>query len=390
MAWWDAVLGDISVLLSGLGLEVSVSVLRVFLIAVLVVVLFQVVRWVFGLLDGVVAWLRTQVRERTWRNAGRLSSSVSLLLLVLAYGLFPAGQPLGPAEQAERLVGGFLGSIAPAAILTQALVLGVSWLVLGALAGVRGRELAEPFTTALAGTAMLAVLFLLSVVPFVVTGGDVEALGTAAAVLALVLLVAVGVFGSVMERRLRRQGTVTATASVPAPGSPRRAMLTGVAVAFGGLVLLAAIIALPTAWIYASVAPDPSAAGLVAVDLAIASVVFLFTCFMFRSYLADAAGAPPVVGHLIDLCLAVSAAALALTGSPALEVALGTVPAIVVGALPGLVVAAMIAVLHLRPAWSPRVGAGVAVAVGLGLLVASLREVLSGWDLAAWLPLANG
>lgn len=384
MAWWDAVLSDVSGLLGVLGLDVPVSVLRVILIVVLLVALFRVAQWAVGLLDGAVGWVRTQVRERSWRDAGRLSSFVSLLLLVLAYGLFPAGQSLGPGEQAERLVGDFLGSIAPAAILTQALVLGVSWLVLGGLAGVRGRQLAEPFTTALTGAAMFAVLFLLSVVPFAVTGGDAEALGTAAGVLFFVLILAVAVLGAVLQRRVRRSGAATAAASVPgvpagtaASGGPvRMSSALAVAVGVGALVLLAGVIALPTAWIYAEVAPDPSVEGLIVVDLAIASFMFLFICFKFRLYLADVDGAPPVVGHLIDLCLAVSASALALTGSPALEVVLGTVPAIVVGALPGLVVAVMIAVLHLRPASSPHLGVAVAVAVGLGLLVAPLREVL--------------
>src|SRR3546814_336436 len=103
MAWWDAVLGDVSALRGGLGLDVSPAILWVVLVVVAVVVLFQFVRSVFGALDDVVGEVRTQLRERPWRDAGRLSTFVSLVLLVLAYGLFPSGQDLAPVEQAEHL-----------------------------------------------------------------------------------------------------------------------------------------------------------------------------------------------------------------------------------------------------------------------------------------------
>ncbi|GAA1865988.1 hypothetical protein [Myceligenerans crystallogenes] len=379
MEWWESFVGDIGFgdlepFLGELGPDELGGILRIAAAAVGIYVTYKVVRWLVGAADGVIGFVRTKIRERAWRDPGQLSTFVSLVLLVVAYGLFP-GEQVDPADQASRLVTDLLGTIAPAAILTQTIVLGVSWLLLAWLSGVRGPGLRGPFVAVIGGTAFLALMFVLSVVPFALTGGNARVLGDLNAYVFGGLLVLGVPAALALDRILRKRG------------AQARSLVYGVI----ALVLLTVVLALPTAWIYASTASEPSVPGLLGAVLPIASYIFLFLCFGFRLSLdghIEESGAPPVVGHLIDLCGAVTASAISLTGHPALEVVLGTVPAIVVGILPGLAVAAMIAAVHLRGARdTPRLRTSIAVAVGLGLLVVPLRELLLAADLAAVLPL---
>lgn len=374
MVWWEAFFGDVAEFLGGFGLEVPVIVIRIVALAVGVWVTYHVVRWVVGVADDVVGFVRTQIRERAWQDPGRLGLFVSLLLLVLAYGLFP-GEQVDPADQASRVVADLAGTVAPAAILTQAVILGVSWLVLASLSGVRGRHLAGPFVSVLVGTLFFSLMFVVSVVPFVLTDGDARVLGD------LTLWVVGGVF---LGFPLLLGLILRVTKERP---SRSRDIVLGIV----AMVALTMICALPTAWGYAANASDPSVAGLLATTLRIASFVFLFVCFSFQLSMdvhIEQTGAPRVVGHLVNLCAAVTAAAIALTGHPALEVVLGTVPAIVVGMLPGLAVAAMIVIVHLRKAEpTPRLRTSMAAAVALGLLVIPLRDLLLATDVAAFLPL---
>lgn len=358
----------LSDVLKSTGVDVSPRTLQGLALAVVAVVaavvLVRAVRVAMAVVRQVVEFTRRQIRGRFWRDAGKLATFISFLLLVLGYGLFWPQQSRPLSDALLAMGRDHLDEIVPTAVLTQALLLCAYWMILGRVMAVGWRTLAEPFRLFLIFAAVFAWLVFASVVPFVLAGGDAETLGLAIGVLVTVLGLAAGWLATHSARRDK----------AGKPIGPARGMV----VAAFAILALTGLVALVVAGVYSAVAATPSVPGLLSTDLAILTVLLLYVCYKFRAYIGGAE-VPAAIGHFIDFSLAVSAGAIAITGAVGAPVSLGGVPPVVVAAAPALVVAVMVFVIHLRGARAETRGWTVAliVAVAAGILVGPAKQMLA-------------
>lgn len=360
-----------------LGINVSAGVLQgiffVILAAIAVSVLRSAGSTTIEAVKGATAFVRKQISNKFWRDAGKLATLISFLLLVIAYGFYGHEQTQTLGAALLDLGRERLAEIVPTAILTQVLLLCAYWLTFGWLTAVPARTLAEPFPLFLGFIVVFAWLLLASVVPFVLADGDPSALGMAIIVMITVFGLAIPLFTKLVLRANKQSQQ----------GRARPAIIVAVV----ALLMLTGLVATSVACAYAAMSPSPSVGGLVATDFAIMTVLLLFTCYKFRAYIGGAE-VPSAIPHLIDFSLAISACAIALVSLPGSEVTLGGIPPVIIAAGPALVVAAMIFIIHLRRSQSgtPRWSACLAVAVVGGLLAGPLKALLTG-PLAAFADL---
>ncbi len=375
MSGFDDFFTGLAELLQDAGIDVSAGLLRsiaVIALAVLAITLLinvgkgavQVAKGSFQAAKAAVGFTRKQIDNKFWRDAGKLATAISFLLLVAAYGLFWEEQTRSLDEALLDLGRERLAEIVPTAILTQVVLLSAYWLLFGRLTSVPARTLLEPYRLFLGFAVVFAVLILASVVPFLLAGGDAETLG-------MTVLGLITVFGLCVPLLAK----ATLAAGEKAKQGKAKASIT---VAVVAMLMLTGLVATVVAAIYAAVARRPSVEGLVATDVAIMTVLLLITAYRFRAYIGDAQ-IPRAVPHLIDFSLAISACAIALVSLPGSQVTLGPVPPVVIAAGPALAVAVMIYVVHLRHsrAATPRWSACLAVAIVGGLLAGPLRFLLA-------------
>jgi hypothetical protein len=354
--------------LDAAGVHISSEALQAIVLILLgilaVSILFRVVRGAIEVIADAIEFVRGQVRGRFWRDAGKLTTFLSFLLLLIGYGLFWREQPRTLAYALSAMVRDHLPEIVPTVILTQALLLCAYWLVFGALLGVPARTLVEPFRLFVIFAAVFACMLLASVVLFVLAGGDAEILG----VTFLTMITVLGLTIVWVAKLAPRSDTAKKR------GNAVRALL----IAGIGWLFITALVATTVACVYAGVAHHPTVDGLVATDFAIMTVALLFTCYKFRAYIGGA-DVPRATGHFIDFSLAISACAIALAGAAGSAVTVGGLPPVVVAAIPALAVAVMLFVVHLRRsrAGTRRWAACLAVAVVAGLLVGPAKQVLA-------------
>jgi hypothetical protein len=351
-----------------LGLDVSADLLRgivlIALAALAIAVLIRVGKAAVQVAKTATGFVRKQVDDKFWRDAGKLASVISFVLLLLAYGLFWQDQPRTLDEAMLDMGREHLAEIVPTAILTQVVLLSAYWFIFGRLTAVPTRTLLEPYRLVVGFAAAFAWLLLASVVPFVLAGGNSGTLG-------MTVLGLITVLGLCVPLLVK---SVTAASKRAQQGSAK----ASIAVALVALLMLTGLVATTVAAVYAAVSPNPSVGGLVATDFAIMTVLLLFTGYRFRAYIGRAE-VPAALPHLIDFSVAISACAIALVGLAGSSVTLGGVPPVVIAAGPALAVAAMIYVVHLRRSrlTLPRWGVCLAVAIVAGLLVGPLKALLS-------------
>lgn len=327
-----------------------------------------------------------QVDERFWREPGKVRIVIGFVLLAVAYGFYGSDQSRPLGEALLDLGRGQFLSVMPLAILTQWLLLIAFWLLFGRLAGVPFKELAKPIGTVVSGTLAIAV----ELAPFTLgalalVDGD---LGLAAAGFGAMfaLNLALALLTAVRERR-----------KPPEARDTRFWVRNPLALALLLTVLLSVLFLLVAVLVtlgYAVYAHFSGAgpvtltpAAVVQGELVAVSVVFLASCFRFRSDSLAEVEAPPTVLHFADLSLALSAALVAATGVAGSPVALGSVPPWLIAVGPPLTVAAMafgIYLVRMRDA-APRWGVSLAVSVAAAFLVLPAAKAVTAL-LALFVP----
>jgi hypothetical protein len=309
-----------------------------------------------------------QIEGRFWRDPGMLRLVIGVALFVVAYGFYGTAQsrPLGDAL-ADTVRGQIL-TFMPLAIMTQWLLLLLSWLLLGLAMGVPFAKLGKPIGDIVVGMVVVTaevVCFTLALMGFV---EDEPAAGT----VWLLLFAAVNLpLAFIGRSQARQRGTDQRGFWKSLPGL--WLLFTLLMLALCGLV--AGVVALVRA---AAGMPDLDVPGAIRIALIATSVVFFANCFQFRSEYLSMVDTPNALLYFIDFSLALSAGIVALIGVQQSPVTLGPVPAWVVAAGPPLIVAGMLFVrLRGFKEETPRWASTLVVAVGASFLVLPASLLLS-------------
>jgi hypothetical protein len=357
MGQFESLVRSVRRMLRGVGVELTSDIVRAALLVLLGIALFVLLRTLFrvvrALVSGskqVVRFIRVQVERKFWRDSRILGTLVTSLLLIFAYAFQYQSQSRTPLEKGWALWESFSQDLMPAAIITESVLLLLLWLIFGRLAELSWGALMEPLSTVTVGPLLLMLpISGGSVAIYVVTAGDAE-WSLVAAGLAFTVG---GPIAAWSASRSQGVGTVRAPAStrpskvdtgVPTVAD-RRAGSPGILRVLFLLVVLVAVLGVciggvvTAAYVYFSAAP--SLPGLLAVNVTILAVVMLLMCFSLR-FKIGGDNIPEAVGHFVDLSMAVSAAALTLTGSSIPDLVIDPIPwwALAVG--PPLIVIAVI------------------------------------------------
>ncbi|HEY1094342.1 MAG TPA: hypothetical protein VGE61_06545 [Glycomyces sp.] len=357
----------------------------VFAVAVGSMLAWIALKFVADIARDAAKFAKGQVDQRFWREPGKVRIVIGVVLLAVAYG-YGADQPRPLGEALLDLGRGQFLAVMPIAILTQWLLLIMFWLLFGRIAGVPLKELAKPIGTVASGTVVIAV----ELAPFTLgalalIGGD-TAIAAAGFGAMFALNLALALLTAARERRKPPEARDTRF-WVRNPVALALLLTVLLSVLF---VLVAVLVALGYAvYAYFSGA-GPAAltpASVIRGEVIAVSVVFLVSCFRFRSDSLAEVDAPPAVLHFADLSLALSAglvAATAVAGSP---VVLGAVPPWLIAVGPPLTVAAMVFGIYLvrmRDA-TPRWGVCLVVSVAAAFLVLPATKGVTAL-LALFLP----
>ncbi|GAA1274176.1 hypothetical protein GCM10009665_72190 [Kitasatospora nipponensis] len=359
----DDFLGALSGLLAQCGVRVGPDTLRVIVLALAATVAlrlsFGLARTVVEAGGSVLSFSRTQIENKFWRQAGKLTTVISFVLLALAYGLYGQDQsrPIGAALLA--MVHDRLAKVVPLAILTQVVLLCGLWIAFGLITRVPPRILVKPFLALLGFLGVMAGATADSAGVLLLTRGrPVPSLVLAGATMVVALpFLLLGA-----QLRAARTG--------PAPVLNAVVVLIGSVIGFS---LAGAVLAS----VYAGVYRTTSVTGLLAFDTMVSSVLVLVACYRFRAYLGEAE-VPEMLPRFIDFTLAVSAAAIAAARLADPKVTLPGVPPWVLTVGPPLAIAAMIFTAHLL-----RLGRGsgrwwlcLATALATSLLIGPARDLI--------------
>ncbi len=312
----------------------------------------------------IITFARDQVRDRFWRETDKLTLFITFLLLFAGYGLYRNDQPRTFVQAVEGIGLARLAELLPVAILTGWTLLVTFWFLFCGVMGIPIRRTGRVLSGVGVFLAATVLLMLYSVVVTAAVRGQVVTIVLAALgilVANYLLLVAEN------SRRVHRPWRI--------PVRHQLFMLFAWSAVFGvvGAFIVASV--------YASNGRGtPSVTGVLIVDIAVMTVFALFACVSFRKEVLAVQDAPRVTLHLVDLSLAVSAAAIALTGMAHAPVSLGPVPPWLVAAGPPLIVALMVLAVHVLPArrHTPRWGTALVVAIAAGLLVGPAKLALEG------------
>ncbi|MFC6081237.1 hypothetical protein [Sphaerisporangium aureirubrum] len=423
MRYADDFLGAIQDLLGSFGLDVSLVVLRrIFWILAGVLLLYGAAKLIHSFLSAagsVFGFARRRVQERFWRETDKMAPLISLLLLVIAYAFYGREQTRTLPEALLDLGKEQLASVLPLAIVTQWVLLCAFWLVFGLLLGVTRERLMYPLSSMLFLAVLTGymILFTTALMGVFADGVQVAEAGVFALAVPLMYL------GNVLDgperraRHARMREEMRAEAGLPevrrgaahrliwgSADRPGSRWLPPPGPMLGGVLAVFVMFALLTGVIYALKAfgepRPPTVAEVVHAELVVTSLLFLLSCFYFRTVTLMELDPPPALFHFVDLSLALSACAVAVAGLPDSAVTLGPVPPWVVAMGPSLVVAALILGIHLREqrAGTPRWGICLAVSVAAAVLVWPAKIVLTEvlppliglLPLPGWLPVDAG
>lgn len=356
--------------------ELVVSVIAIALVLGMFYVAFKVLRWSlrFG---------RDQVRQKFWRNAGKVSTLISFVLLAVAYGFYSQEQSRTLGEALTDLGKEQLTSVMPLAVLTQFALLGGFWILFGRMMGMTWRQLLQPgsnFVTLIFATAQL--LLFTTVLLSLIDGHP----GQAAAAFGAMLVVSY--FNSVVYA----SPELHVAAPQPQRGPIGRIMLgqpggsrwripvvSVLLITLVWLIIYGFLAGIAALAIANSDLDLPDLGTVLNIEVIVMSVLFLLWCYHFRSTASEVEGTPPALFHFVDLSLAFAACVLALTGLPDSEVTLGDVPVWLIAAGPALVVVALVYLIHVQPKRidTPRWGLSLMVSLIAGLLVIPVKYALT-------------
>jgi hypothetical protein len=366
MAWLDAFLEGVQSVLSDIGADVELPVLRsLFWLVVAAVGSYWAYKAIKALVKAGVAtggFVKAQIEGKFWQDPGKLRLVIGVLLFVVAYGFYGQAQSRPLGEALADIVRGQVLAVMPLAIMTQWLLLIVFWLLLGLVLGVPVGKLLKPIGDITIGIVLITaevLMFTFSVLAF--GTGDPAVGGAWLAGLTAVNLVLAWMGVASERRRLGRRPD----------GWRGSVVLLGLVLTFLLLVLFCMIGGI-IAWVRGMMGADlTDPAGAIRVALIAMLVVFLLSCFMFRSGYLNEAGAPEALFYFIDFSLALAAGVVALLSVQQSPVTLGPVPAWVVAAGPPLIVAGMLFFVRLRGlrGETPRWTAALLVAAGAAFLV---------------------
>jgi hypothetical protein len=348
--------------------ELVSSIIAIVALIMVIALIGAIVHGTVSAVGAVASFARGQVKNKFWRDSGRLATLLSLVLLVLAYGFFGQEQPYSLGDALAEFGRERLLEVLPIAILTQVVLLCGFWLIYGRIFRVPRETLLEPFKSMLIAVVWIGLLSIGSVAVLLFTGDDPEAalfvLGASMTVGFLFILLALP---RLAKMRAQAQGGPKPRFG---PG-----MLIIVLFAFALLLVMPGSL---FAFIYTGVSDDPTVPGMIAFVAVIVAVIMLIACYRFRAYIGQA-DVPPATGYFIDFSLAISALAVALVSQPGAEVYLGGLPAWLVAVAPALLVAAAVFVFNLLRLRSttPRWALCLTVAVIAGLLVGPAKTVLA-------------
>ncbi|MEU5870408.1 hypothetical protein AB0A73_02490 [Glycomyces sp. NPDC047369] len=373
MAWLDAVLEGVQSILSDLGADVELPVLKslFWLLAGIFAAYwaYRFLRWAVGAGIAVGRFAKDQVDQRFWRDPGKLRLVVGVLLFAVAYGFYGADQarPLGTAlaDTARGQVLAFM----PLAIMTQWLLLLAFWLLLGLVMGARFGELGRPIGDIVLGMAAITgevLCFTLALMGF--AQGEPVA-GLAWSLVFLAANVPLAVLGRAQARR-RGEDLTGFWKSVP-----------GLWLVYSlVLLMLCGLVAGITAGVRAGAGLGPLGTdGAVRIALIAVTVVFFANCLQFRAEYLSKVEVPESLLYFIDFSLALAAGVVAVAGVQQSPVTLGPVPAWAVAVGPPLIVAGMLFTVRLRRLResTPRWTAVLAVAIGAAFLVLPATILIS-------------
>jgi hypothetical protein len=346
------------------------AVALLFVGGVLGALAFVLVKAVVG---GLWSFGRGQVEQRFWRDGGKLTTLLSLTVLVLAYALYGDEQSRPLAGALVDLAREKLLAVLPLAVLTQWVLLWLFWMLFGLLMKVPAAQLVQPAVifNSLVVFSGLMVLFTLVFLGLARRDWGAAAGWYAVVFAANYLLI---VIGNNPRNRPSGRGSWTLRWKV----APRTVVLVTLLFTVVFTVIAAAV------WGFQASAHRgvPSLTAALRGELIVMSVLFLLLCLGFKTLiLKDNPGTPKVLLDFIDLTTALSAVVIALAGLAQSPVKLGSTPVWVIAVGPPLLVAAAILLFNLVPrsarTEARRWGLCLAASVVVALLVVPGRAVLT-------------
>lgn len=356
---------------TGLMAGEPAAVALLFIAAVLGALAYALVKAVVG---GLWSFGRGQVEQQFWRDGGKLTTLLSLTVLVLAYGFYGDEQPRPLVGALVELVREQLLAVLPLAVLTQWVLLWLFWLLFGLLMKLPRAQLVEPavlFNSVLVFSGLM-VLFTLVFLGLARQDWGAAAGWYAAVVAASYLLIVVG---NNPRDWPSGRGSWTFRWKV----APRTVLL--VTLLFTAVFTVIAV----AVWgVRASTSSGgvPSLGAMLRGELIVMSVLFLLLCLGFKTVILKSNPATPkVLFDFMDLTGALSAVTIALTGLAQSPVRLGSTPVWVIAAGPPLLVAVAILLFNLVPRsariQTPRWGWCLVACVVFALLVVPGRAILT-------------
>jgi hypothetical protein len=119
----DSIFAYVQVLLADLGLHVSTVVLKIVAAVLALILLYTIVRYIIIGVITIVQFGKEQVEQKFWRDAGKTTTLISFILLVIAYAFYGQQQTRTVVQAATDLGKDQLDTVMPLAILTQWLLL---------------------------------------------------------------------------------------------------------------------------------------------------------------------------------------------------------------------------------------------------------------------------
>lgn len=383
----DPLFADLQALLAQAGLNVSIGVLKIAAALLAVVILCGIISGIIEGVTRVVQFGQKQVGEKFWRDAGKTTTLINFILLVIAYAFYGHEQTRTVIQAVIDLGKEQLDTVLPLAILTQWVLLLGFLALFGWIMRVPMRSLFHRVTVIIGGWILFAALMVFCTAwayPLVFGGFDSVA-WTSLGVTLLGLYLAAVATNSPEQRRanaewLRQRGWFVRL--LFAGGSERsrwRVPPFSIIILVLALLLCDAVTAYFVFVFYdKTLATVPSREVLIRVQVVVSAFIALMSCFFYRQRVASQPEVPAALFAFIDFSMALSACAIALSGLGESAVTLGRVPVWTIAIGPPIIVALLVFttnVLRLRSG-TTRWGTCLFAAVMAGPLVWPAKEAL--------------
>jgi hypothetical protein len=339
-------------------------------------------------------------------QASRFAMGISLVLFVLAYGLYGADQPLTLRQALTDLVRERLDLAMPLSIVTEWALLCGLWMLFGALHRVPPWRLIGPITrpaSTLLGVGWMllpsvSLALLLAGNPPTVPGTGTKATkaqllallhgtGTRQALIPMLVMLALPFGLALLPRRTAAARPASQPARLGQPTSPPtgfRASRGAPLLAMIILVLLIVAIHVVVLTVVIGVRHHlPTSRGVIQVAIAVGVVFILLTLHWFREHVLEPTGQSRTIFAFIDFTLALSALVIAVTGQVKSPVTLGPVPPELIAVALPLLIAAWVFLRGLlpsrtAPAWWWCLLASLAAAIAVYPIKLLLTAALTG------------